>query len=48
MGGVTLNLPSYPDLGLVTLNLLSEVLIKCGLGQYTTGNELRKLFAGRA
>jgi len=33
MGAVTLNLPSYPKLGLVTLNLLSEQLTKCGLGQ---------------
>jgi len=34
MGAVTLNLPSYPELGLVTLNLLSEQLTKCGLGQH--------------
>jgi len=32
MGGVTLNLPSSPELGLVTMNLLSELLTKCGLG----------------
>jgi len=34
MGAVTLSLPSYPELGLVTLNLLSELLTKCGLGQH--------------
>ena len=34
MGAVTLNLPSYPELGLVTLNLLSDLLTKCGLGQH--------------
>jgi len=34
MGVVTLNLPSYPELGLVTLNLLSKRLTKCGLGQH--------------
>jgi len=34
MGAVTLNLPSYPELELVTLNLLSELLTKCGLGQH--------------
>jgi len=34
MGAVTLNLPSYPELGLVALNLLSELLTKCGLGQH--------------
>ena len=34
MGAVTLNLPSYPELGLVTLNTLSEQLTKCGLGQH--------------
>ena len=34
MGAVTLNLPSYPEKGLVTLNLLSELLTKCGLGQH--------------
>ena len=28
-----MNLPSYPELGLVTLNLLHELLTKCGLGQ---------------
>jgi len=33
MGLVTLNLPTYPELGLVTLNLLREQLTKCGLGQ---------------
>jgi len=36
MGEVTLNLPSYPELGLVTLNLLSDQLTKCGLGQHPT------------
>jgi len=34
MGALTLNLPSYPELILVTLNLLSELLTKCGLGQH--------------
>jgi len=34
MGAVTLNLPSYSELGLVTLKLLSELLTKCGLGQH--------------
>jgi len=33
MAAVTLNLPSSPELGLVILNLLSELLTKCGLGQ---------------
>jgi len=47
MGVVTLNLPSYPELGLVTLNLLSELLTKCGLGQHPPGKQLRKLIAGR-
>ena len=32
MGAVTLNFPSYAELGLVTLNLLSELLTKCSLG----------------
>jgi len=47
MGLVTLNLPSYPELGLVTLNLLSELLTKCGLGQHPPGKERRKLIGGR-
>jgi len=47
MGAVTLNLPTYPELGLVTLNLLSELLTKCGLGQHPSGKQLRKLIAGR-
>jgi len=34
MGSVTLNLPSFPELGLVTLNLLSEQLTKSSLGQH--------------
>jgi len=34
MGAVSLNLPSYPELGLVNLDLLSETLTKCGLGQH--------------
>ena len=37
MGAVTLNLASYPELGLVTLNLLSELLTKCGLAQNPSG-----------
>jgi len=47
MGVVTLNLPSYPELGLVTLNLLSELLTECGLGQHPPGKQLQKLIAGR-
>ena len=47
MGAVTLNLPSYPELGLVTLNLLSEQLTKCDLGRDPPGKQLRKLIAGR-
>jgi len=47
MGAVTLNLPRYPELGLVTLNLLSELLTKCGLGQHPPGEQLRKLITGR-
>jgi len=47
MGAVTLNLPSYPELGLVTLNLLGELLTKCGLGQHSPGKQLRTLIAGR-
>jgi len=47
MGAVTLNLPSYPELGLVTLNLLSELLTKCGLGQHPRGKQLGKLIAGQ-
>ena len=47
MGIVTLNLPSYPELGLVTLNLLSELLTKCGLGQHPPSNQVRKLIEGR-
>jgi len=47
MGVVNLNLPSYPELGLVTLNLLSELLTKCGLGQHPPGKQLWKLIAGR-
>jgi len=31
----------------VTLNLLSEVLTKCGLGQHPPDKQLRKLIAGR-
>jgi len=47
MGAVTLNLPSYPELGLVTLNLLSKLLTKCGIGQYLPSKQLQKLIAGR-
>jgi len=46
MGAVTLNLPSYHEIGLVTLNLLSELLTICGLGQHPPGKQLRKLIAG--
>jgi len=46
MGVVTLNLPSDPELGLVTLNLLSELLNKCGLGQHPLGKQLRNHIAG--
>ena len=48
MGAVTLNLPSYPELGLVTLNLLSQPLTKCDLGQHPPGKQLQKLIAGQA
>ena len=47
MGEVTLNLPSYTALGLVTLNLLIELLTKCGLGPHTPCKQFRKLIAGR-
>jgi len=47
MGAVTLNLPSYPELGLDTLNLPSELNTKCGLGQHTSGKQLGRLIAGR-
>jgi len=47
MGAVTLNLPSYPELGLVTLNLLSKLLTECGLGQHRPGKQPWKLIAGR-
>jgi len=47
MGAVALKLPSYPELGLVTLKLLNELLTKCGLGQYHPGQQLRMLIAGR-
>jgi len=47
MGEVTLNLPSYPELELVILNLPSELLTKCGLGQHPPGKQLRKLITGR-
>jgi len=47
MGVVTLNLPSYPELGLVTLNLLSDLLTKRGLGQHPPGKQLRKLITRR-
>jgi len=33
MGEVTLHLPSYAELELITLNLLRKLLSKCGLGQ---------------
>jgi len=46
MGAVTLNLSSYPELGLVTLNLLSEPLTKWGLAQHHPAKELRDLIAG--
>jgi len=46
MGAVTLNLPSYAELGLLTLNLLSEQLTKCGLGQHPSDKQFRKLIAG--
>ena len=41
MGAVTLNLPSYPELGLVTMNLLSEPLTKGGLGQHPQVSNIR-------
>jgi len=43
MGAVTLNLPSYPKLGLVTLNPLSELLPKYGLGQHPPVSNLGSL-----
>jgi len=43
MGAVTLNLPSYPELGLGSLNLLSDLLTKCGLGHHAPGKQLRLL-----
>ena len=46
MGVVTLNLPSYPELGLVTLNLLSLRLTECSLGQHPPSKQLQKLIAG--
>ena len=47
MGAVILSLQSYPELGLITMNLLSELLSKCGLHQHHMGKQLRKLNAGR-
>jgi len=47
MGVVTVNLPIYPELGLVTLNLQCELLTKCGLGQYPRSKQLLKFMAGR-
>jgi len=47
MGAVTLNLPTYPELGLVTLKLLSEVLTKYRLGLHTPSKELQKLIVGQ-
>jgi len=47
MGAVTLNLPSYLELGLVTLNLLSDLFTKCGLSQHRSGKQLRNLIEGR-
>jgi len=46
MVAVTLNLPSYTKLGLVTLNLLSKLLTQCGLDQRHPGKQLGKLIAG--
>jgi len=34
-------------MGAVTLNLLRELLTKCGLGQHPPGKQFRKLNAGR-
>jgi len=42
-----MNLPSYPELGLVALNLLSELLTQFGLGQHPPGKKLRKFMAGQ-
>jgi len=47
MGAVTLNLLSYPELGFVTLNLLSELLTKCGLGQHPPSKQLQKPIKGQ-
>ena len=43
MAVVTLNLRSYPELGLVTLNLLSEPLATCGLVQHPPVSNFRRL-----
>ena len=47
MRAITLNLPSYRELGLVTLNLLRELLTKCSLGQHPYSKQLRKLIVGQ-
>jgi len=41
MTAVTLNWPSYPEVGLVTLNLLSELHTKCGLIQLVAVSHFR-------
>ena len=46
MGAVTQNLPTYPELGLVTLNVLSNLLTKCGLDQHHPGKQLLKPIVG--
>jgi len=43
MAVVTLNLPSYTEIGLVTLNLISELRTKCSLGQHPPGSNFGSL-----
>jgi len=47
MGAVTLNWPRYPEPGLVTLNLVSEIFTKCCLGQHAPSKQHRKLITAR-
>jgi len=47
MGAVTLKVLSYPELPLVSLNLLSERLTQYGLGHDYPGKNLPKVIAGR-
>jgi len=47
MLAITLNLPGYPELGFVTLNLHSGLLTKCDLAPQSTGKQLQKHAMGR-